>query len=83
MLESGRFELARGSGNPEQALMLTLLESQPVGRLHALRPPRLGSQPALDGGPQVQVVLEPVRERDIGQPDLEPQEQLPEGPQAL
>src|SRR5581483_562299 len=63
-------ERFRGSRRPrsddlEQALVLTLFEAQPVGRLDPLGLARLRLKPALDGGPQVGVVVEPVGERNV------------------
>ena len=72
-----------GAQRGEQALVLLLLEAQPVGRRHVGGALRLGVQPGVGRLAQLALAAQPQGEREIGQPDVVLVQQLAQGAQAL
>src|SRR6478609_5374102 len=71
------------SGGGQQLLMLGLLEAQPVVVLDVVGPASLAGEPAGYGLAKLLIALDPRGERHVGEPELEPVEQLLQRPQAL
>src|SRR6476660_3507129 len=67
---------AAPSGDGQQLLMLGLLEAEPVVGLHVGRPLRFGLKPALHGIAKLAVGVHARRERDVGEAETEPLQQL-------